>query len=257
MVIGIDVVPGDGTTVHRGQRLSGLAPTQPGSSAARARSIITAARLRRLRPRHERRLATASTFVDGLGLPPSSAKATPAVLRLYDAVEAMATRLETATSVLDEGDWRWSTHHRVVEEARWRPTTSPELVEQWMSHRNNVAQLESLISGVWSSTRWDPGRGRSCRSGHEGRGVRHRRCRAPSAPAARLRRRRAASAHVAGKPTAKRAYCAARDAAPGPSSRNGRPQPPPRRRHQPARFMREALRPRVASIKTALDPNAS
>ncbi|MCB1028077.1 MAG: hypothetical protein KDB24_09975, partial [Microthrixaceae bacterium] len=93
--------------------------------------------------------------------------ATPAVLRLYDAVEAdrgFGTGDVALLLALDEGDPAIveATLGVLDEEARRTGSTADvELVERWMQRRNNVAELEELIgkgfvvdtmevSGPWS-----------------------------------------------------------------------------------------------------------
>lgn len=79
--------------------------------------------------------------------------ATPAVLRLYDAIESDRS-YQTGSDrhmllVLDEGDQLIvdATMTIVGEECAEAEPMDVSFVEQWMSHRNNVDQLESLISG--------------------------------------------------------------------------------------------------------------
>jgi alkyldihydroxyacetonephosphate synthase len=80
--------------------------------------------------------------------------ATPAVLRLYDPVEAernYQTGNRAALLVLDEGDPAIvrATAQVVAEachSARAEPL-DPALVDRWLGHRNDVAVLEQLITG--------------------------------------------------------------------------------------------------------------
>jgi len=159
MVIGMDVVLADGTTVHtegNARQATGPDLNQVFVGSEGTLGIITAARLRlHPAPVHERRLAYGfPTFVDGLEACRRILRrgATPAVLRLYDAVEAdrsYQTGDQAILLVLDEGDPALvdATIEVVEEECAGAHHQDLALVEQWMSHRNNVAQLESLISG--------------------------------------------------------------------------------------------------------------
>jgi alkyldihydroxyacetonephosphate synthase len=159
MVIGMDVVLADGTTVHtegNARQATGPDLNQVFVGSEGTLGIITAARLRlHPAPVHERRLAYGfPTFVDGLEACRRILRrgATPAVLRLYDAVEAdrsYQTGDAAILLVLDEGDPALvdATVELVEEECAGAHHQPVELVEQWMSHRNNVAQLEALISG--------------------------------------------------------------------------------------------------------------
>jgi len=118
--------------------------------------IITGARLRvHPAPSHERRLAYGfASFEEGLDACRRILRrgATPAVLRLYDAIEAdrsYKTGDLHVLLVLDEGDPGLvdATIEVVEKECEVSLPLDIDLVEQWMGHRNNVAQLEQLIGG--------------------------------------------------------------------------------------------------------------
>jgi alkyldihydroxyacetonephosphate synthase len=77
--------------------------------------------------------------------------ATPAVLRLYDAIEADRSYQTGDAHVLlalDEGDAHVveATRRIVDEECRSARAIDVGLVERWMEHRNDVSALEALIS---------------------------------------------------------------------------------------------------------------
>ena len=86
--------------------------------------------------------------------------ATPAVLRLYDAIEAdrsYQTGDANVLLVLDEGDAHIvdATMRVVAEECAAAEPIDVALVEQWIGHRNDVSALEALDrSAASSSTRW-------------------------------------------------------------------------------------------------------
>jgi alkyldihydroxyacetonephosphate synthase len=159
MVIGLDVVLADGTTVHTGgnaRQATGPDLNQLFVGSEGTLGVITGARLRlHPAPRHERRLACGfPTFVDGLDACRRVLRrgATPAVLRLYDAVEAdrsYGTGDVAVLLVLDEGDTGLvdATIEVVEEECETALPLDVGLVERWMGHRNDVSQLEALISG--------------------------------------------------------------------------------------------------------------
>jgi alkyldihydroxyacetonephosphate synthase len=161
MVIGLDVVLADGTVVHtegNARQATGPDLNQLFVGSEGTLGIITAARLRlHPAPTHERRLAYGfGSFEAGLDACRRILRrgATPAVLRLYDAVEAdrsYQTGEQAVLLVLDEGDFGLvDATIEVVEEecvGLGARTLDLTLVEQWMGHRNNVAQLEQLITG--------------------------------------------------------------------------------------------------------------
>ena len=159
MVVGLDVVLADGTTVHTGgnpRQSSGPDLNQLFVGSEGTLGVITAARLRvHPAPTHERRLAVGfESFTDGLDVCRRILRrgATPAVLRLYDAIEAdrnYQTGEVAVLLVLDEGEP--ALVDAVLEIAEEECTTGlpldVELVERWMGHRNDVAALERLITG--------------------------------------------------------------------------------------------------------------
>jgi len=159
MVIGLDVVLADGTTVHtegNARQATGPDLNQVFVGSEGTLGIITGARLRlHPAPLHERRLAYGfPSFIEGLEACRRILRrgATPAVLRLYDAVEAdrsYQTGDLAVLLVLDEGEPALvdATIEIVEEECVGARRQDLELVERWMTHRNNVDQLEALISG--------------------------------------------------------------------------------------------------------------
>ena len=81
----------------------------------------------------------------------SSAAARPAVLRLYDAIEADRTYQtgdRALLLVLDEGEGAAvdATMELVAEVCREAERADPAHVGHWLEHRNDVAALEALIS---------------------------------------------------------------------------------------------------------------
>lgn len=159
MVIGLDVVLADGTMVHtegNARQATGPDLNQLFVGSEGTLGIITGARLRlHPAPTHERRLAYGfASFEDGLEACRKILRrgGTPAVLRLYDAIEADRSYKTGELAVLlvfDEGDRVLvdATMEIVESECEQGQRLDVALVEQWMGHRNNVAQLESLISG--------------------------------------------------------------------------------------------------------------
>jgi len=159
MVIGLDVVLADGTTVHtegNARQATGPDLNQVFVGSEGTLGIITGARLRlHPAPLHERRLAYGfPSFIEGLEACRRILRrgATPAVLRLYDAVEAdrsYQTGDLAVLLVLDEGEPALvdATIEIVEEECVGARRQDLDLVERWMTHRNNVDQLEALISG--------------------------------------------------------------------------------------------------------------
>ena len=159
MVVGLDVTLADGTEIHtegNARQATGPDLNQLFVGSEGTLGVITAARLRlHPAPVHERRLAYGfASFADGLEACRQILRrgATPAVLRLYDPIEANRT-YETGNLavllVLDEGDPRLvdATIEVVEEICQIGLPLDIDLVEQWMGHRNNVDQLEQLISG--------------------------------------------------------------------------------------------------------------
>lgn len=161
MVIGLDVVLADGTMIHTGgnaRQAAGPDLNQVFVGSEGTLGIITGARLR-LHPLPNHRATAAwgfSSFADGLDACRRILRrgATPAVLRLYDDIEAnrnYGTGDRHVLLVLDEGDEHLVAATMTIVDAECHTTPSAsvldaDLVNQWMEHRNDVAALESLIS---------------------------------------------------------------------------------------------------------------
>ena len=202
--------------------------------------------------------------------------ATPAVLRLYDAIEAdRTTRPATAhvLLVLDEGDpahRRRDDRRSSTRSARRAEPLDAALVEQWLEHRNDVRALEALIrrgfvvdtmeiAAPWAQLPRRSTSARPRRSGGAAARWSRRRTSPTRTPTARClyftfagqppRRGRRTRTTRAAWDAGTRAVLAARR----------RAEPPPRRRPQP-RPLRRATRSAtafdvLASVKQALDPN--
>jgi alkyldihydroxyacetonephosphate synthase len=160
LVVGLDVVLADGTAITTGgnpRAAAGPDLNQLFVGSEGTLGVITGARLRAFpRPAHEGRAAfTFPTFTAGLDACRRILRrgATPAVLRLYDAVEAERNFSVADAAVLllfDEGD-------RVIvdatltvageEAAAGGTPADPTLVDRWLGHRNDVSQLRPLIEG--------------------------------------------------------------------------------------------------------------
>ena len=160
MVVGLDVVLADGRTIRTGgapRAAVGPDLNQLFVGSEGTLGIISGARLRlHPRPPAERRAAFGfDSFVDGLDACRRVVQrgATPAVLRLYDAVEGQRN-FETGDRhvllVLDEGDEELveATLDVVLEEClnAGAETLDTALVGRWLEHRNDVSALEALIS---------------------------------------------------------------------------------------------------------------
>jgi len=158
MVIGLDVVLADGTVIHTGgnaRQASGPDLNQLFVGSEGTLGIITGARLRLHRlPTHQATSAWGfASFADGLDACRRIVHrgASPAVLRLYDDIEAnrsYGTGSHHVLLVLDEGDELLTTATMAVVDAECAGAERLDagLVAQWMGHRNDVAALESLIS---------------------------------------------------------------------------------------------------------------
>jgi alkyldihydroxyacetonephosphate synthase len=161
MVLGLDVVLADGTVVHTGgapRAAVGPDLTQLFVGSEGTLGIITGARVRmHPAPAREARAAFRFTsFVDGLDACRRILRrgATPAVLRLYDAVEAdrnFAGAGEDGGAlllVLDEGDpVLVDGVMRVVhEECASATGDDAGLLDVWLEHRNDVSALHEHIS---------------------------------------------------------------------------------------------------------------
>jgi alkyldihydroxyacetonephosphate synthase len=159
MVIGMDVALADGTVIQTGgnaRQASGPDLNQLFVGSEGTLGIITGARLRvHPVPVYERRVSYSfKTFQEGLDACRRILRrgANPAVLRLYDAVEASrsyGTANVAVLLVLDEGERATvDPNLRIVdEECRAGDNIGRSLVGRWLKHRNDVSQLEKLISG--------------------------------------------------------------------------------------------------------------
>jgi len=158
IVAGIDVVLADGTSLTTGgapRAAVGPDLTQLFVGSEGTLGIIVGARLRvHPVPPAEIRAAYAFTsFTDGLETTRRVVQrgATPAVMRLYDAIEAdrsYQTGDMHVLLVMDEGDAHLvdATRRIVDEECASAQTIDVGLVERWLQHRNDVSALEALIS---------------------------------------------------------------------------------------------------------------
>jgi alkyldihydroxyacetonephosphate synthase len=158
IVAGLDVVLADGRTITTGgapRAAVGPDLTQLFVGSEGTLGIIVGARLRlHPRPAAEGRAAYAFTsFADALDAMRRIVQrgATPAVLRLYDNIEAdrsYKTGDAHLLLVLDEGDAHIvdATMRVVAEECAVAEPIDVAFVEQWLSHRNDVSALEALIS---------------------------------------------------------------------------------------------------------------
>jgi alkyldihydroxyacetonephosphate synthase len=158
MVVGLDVVLADGRTISTGgapRAAAGPDLTQLFVGSEGTLGVITGARLRvHPAPVAERRDAWSfSSFVEGLDACRRILRrgATPAVLRLYDDVEANRTYQTGDRHVLlvyDEGEAALvDAVMRVVAEecdAVGGERADVGLVDRWFHHRNDVSALEAL-----------------------------------------------------------------------------------------------------------------
>jgi alkyldihydroxyacetonephosphate synthase len=166
LVVGLEVVLADGRLIRTGGRAprSACGPdlTQLFVGSEGTLGIITEARLRaRPRPAAERRAAFRfRDFETGLDACRRILRrgATPAVLRLYDPVEAgrsFAVQGGAVLIVLDEGDSGLIAAVMAIvdEEAGDADRLDDGLVEQWLQHRNVLPPLEALVkAGIVADT---------------------------------------------------------------------------------------------------------
>jgi alkyldihydroxyacetonephosphate synthase len=162
MVVGLEVALADGRLVHLGgtapRTATGpdLIPLFVGSEGTLG--VVTEARLRvHPRPPDERRAVFGfPDFTAGLDACRSILRrgATPAVLRLYDPVEAARAFGQESRAVLiviDEGDSTLiQSVLEVVEKECARGGATPldtALAGRWLEHRNQLPPLESLVRG--------------------------------------------------------------------------------------------------------------
>lgn len=158
MVLGLDVVLADGRRISTGGApRSAVGPdlTQLFVGSEGTLGVITSARLRlHPAPDHERRAAYAFVSVhEALDAMRRILQrgATPAVLRLYDPIEANRTYHtgdDALLLVLDEGDHALvdATMGVVAECCEEARQEDPAHVAHWLERRNDVAALEALIS---------------------------------------------------------------------------------------------------------------
>ncbi len=159
IVVGLDVVLADGRLVHTGgppRAAVGPDLTQVFVGSEGTLGVITGARLRvHPAPPAERRVAFGfASFGAGLDACRRIVQrgATPAVLRLYDAVEG-ARSFQTDADVhpllvLDEGDPTLidAVLGIVRQECRDARELDDELVGRWLEHRNDVSALQALVT---------------------------------------------------------------------------------------------------------------
>jgi alkyldihydroxyacetonephosphate synthase len=156
MVLGLDVVLADGRTVHAGgapRAAVGPELTQLFVGSEGTLGIITGARLRvHPAPVGEQRAAYRfDTFASGLDACRRILRrgATPAVLRLYDPVEADRhfRGAEVTLLVLDEGDPALldGVLRVVHEECADAVADDPALLDTWLEKRNDVSALHRYI----------------------------------------------------------------------------------------------------------------
>ena len=158
LVVGLDIVLADGRLLHTGgwpRAAVGPDLTQLFVGSEGTMGVIVGIRLRAhpLPPAEVRGAYGFSSFSAGLDAMRRIVQrgATPAVLRLYDPIEAdrsFRTGDANVLLMLDEGDAHVvdATRRIVDEECADGRLLDVGLVEQWMGHRNDVSALEALIT---------------------------------------------------------------------------------------------------------------
>ncbi len=158
LVVGLDVALADGRIIHTGGNArAAVGPdlNQVFVGSEGTLGVIVGARLRaRPVPTHHRQHAAGfASFEEGLDVCRRIARrgANPAVVRLYDAIEGernFGTGDLAPLLVRDEGDPTLvdAVLEVVEEEAQVCLPLDAALVDTWMTHRNDVAALEALIS---------------------------------------------------------------------------------------------------------------
>jgi alkyldihydroxyacetonephosphate synthase len=159
IVTGLDVVLADGTRVTTGgapRAAVGPDLTQLFVGSEGTLGVIVGARLRAHgAPRAEMRAAYAfGSFESGLDAMRRIVQrgATPAVMRLYDSIEAdrsYQTGDAHVLLVLDEADAHLVEASRRIVDEECAPAADPidvGLVARWLEHRNDVSALEALIA---------------------------------------------------------------------------------------------------------------
>jgi alkyldihydroxyacetonephosphate synthase len=158
MVVGLDVALADGTIIQTGghaRQAAGPDLNQLFVGSEGTLGVIVGARLRAHPvPAHSRQAAFGfGSFTEGLAACRKILRrgATPAVLRLYDAIEGdrnFSTGEVAPLLVLDEGDGQLVdvTMEIIAEECATALHLDDELVDRWMGHRNDVSALEALIA---------------------------------------------------------------------------------------------------------------
>ena len=158
IVLGLDVVLADGTSLHTGghpRAAVGPDLTQLFVGSEGTLGVITGARLRVWPVPESGHWAAYGfpTFADGLDACRRIVQRglSPAALRLYDPAEAHRTHGTGDLAVLlvvDEGDpvVVAAAAEITAAECAGAETLDPALAEHWLTHRNDVAALEELVS---------------------------------------------------------------------------------------------------------------